>query len=238
MQRAAAMAFNSQFMQELYRRLAGGPARGHEIIAYQGVDDARLDEAIRRRDTRLKIPGRILAVSAMAYWKGIETLVAALPKVQQQCPAAHLFLVGPWPDAAYRARIDAEIARRGVADSVVITGQVSRETLDEHYCQARVFSLMSWCESFGIPALEAQAYATPAVVSTGCAMPEVCGAGGLSAPPGDVEETARLLAMLLTDDAQWQQMSLAATENIERFRWPRCSAPLVELFAKLGGESP
>ena len=233
MRNAAAMLFNSKFMQEAYHRVAGGPARGREQVVYQGVEDSMLDQAILRRDASAKVPGRILAVSAMANWKGIETLVAALPIVRCNCPDAHLYLVGPWPDPTYRDKIELEIKRHGVSQHVVIMGMVDRAELEEHYRVARVFSLLSYCESFGIPALEAQAFATPAVVSTGCAMPEVCGAGGWSTPPGDAESAARLLTTLLTDEAQWQKLSQAAAENVERFRWPRCSAPLVELMANL-----
>ena len=90
---------------------------------------------------------------------------------------------------------------------------------------------MSRCESFGIPAVEAQAFGTPVVGSSTCAMPEIGGRGGVFCNPNDVEQTAELLGRLLEDGEHWQDMSDRARENAAQFRWERVSRPLLDVLS-------
>jgi glycosyltransferase involved in cell wall biosynthesis len=114
--------------------------------------------------------------------------------------------------------------------AVQFKGHVSQEELYRYYAESRVFCLMSTCESFGIPAVEAQAFGTPVVSSNCCAIPEVCGEGGMYLEPGDHDSVAAQIARLLTNDDSWTQLSQAAKRNAERYRWDICSWPLLKIF--------
>ncbi|MBL8848552.1 MAG: glycosyltransferase [Planctomycetaceae bacterium] len=222
------MVYNSRHMQDLYARNARGTTPAPACIAYQGIDDATHEAASRVSENR--DPWTILSVSVMAHWKGAETLIDALQCLRSRNLPARLRLVGPWPDAAYEARIRRQIDDRNLQAAVEITGMLPLEELRAAYASAQVFCLMSRCESFGIPAVEAQAFGTPVVGSNVCAMPEVCGAGGVFGPPDDAAATARLLEPLLTDNDHWSQLSLAARANAAKYRWSECSQPLLSLF--------
>jgi glycosyltransferase involved in cell wall biosynthesis len=121
---------------------------------------------------------------------------------------------------------------------VTVTGKVSREELYRHYAEAHVFCLMSQCESFGIPAVEAQAFATPVVGSSTCAMPEVCGEGGVFGEPGQPAQTAELLGEILENPPTWRALSDRARRNAARYRWELCSRPLLKMFGVNGGRTP
>jgi glycosyltransferase involved in cell wall biosynthesis len=122
-------------------------------------------------------------------------------------------------------------------DNIVeIKGYASRDDLNRYYAESKVFSLMSKSESFGIPAVEAQAFGTPVVSSNCCAIPEVCGRGGVYPEPEDVEGTAKAIAKLLTDESAWQKLSEAARQNAERYHWDTCSRPLLRMFEVVAGE--
>ena len=143
---------------------------------------------------------------------------------------ARLNLVGPWADPNYERAIRRQIEEAGLAPYVNITGQVSRRELYRHYAEASVFCLLSRCESFGIPALEAQLFGTPGVVSDGCAMPEVCGPGAISVSPDDAARAAEALAAILQDSRTHADLAAAGVDNASRFRWSECSRPLFRIF--------
>ena len=233
---AETMVFNSRYMQEAYRTNAGcGEKRG--LVVYQAPDDATRARATAAEHVP-RTPGQILCVSVMAPHKNAETLVRALHEVRAACPEARLVFAGSWPDAAYARKIRGLVAALGLETAIEFAGFVARERLDRLYAESRVFCLMSRCESFGIPAVEAQLFGTPVVSSAVCAIPEICGAGGLYREPDDVPGVAAALRTLLADDAAWKRLSGAARTNAERFSWSRCSRALVDVVAELADRRP
>ena len=224
---ADVLVFNSRYMQNAYRANAGF-AEKRGLVVYQAVDAApRAAAAVPRK------PEQILCVSVMAPHKNAEALVRAFRDVRAVHPDARLVLAGSWPDPAYERRIRALVEALGLRDAVEFAGFVARERLDRLHAESRVFCLMSRCESFGIPAIEAQRFGTPVVSSTAGAIPEICGAGGLFRDPDDVAGIAAALRTLLEDDAEWRRLSDLARENAGRFIWSECSRPLVELVEEM-----
>lgn len=225
---AAVMVFNSRYMQEAYRTNAGFVER-RGMVVHQAANDATRAHAAMAQLPRK--PHQILCVSAMAPHKNAETLVRAFQLARTAIPAARLVLAGGWPEAAYERKIRRLVATLGLGHAVDFSGFVSRERLEQLYAESRVFCLMSRCESFGIPAIEAQLFGTPVVSSTVCAIPEICGAGGKFCDPDDVPAVAAALRQLLQDDAEWQRLATAARANAARFVWAQCSAPLINVIA-------
>lgn len=232
---ADVMVFNSSYMQQAYRENAGFEEK-RGLVVHQAADEATRAR-IASQAPAPRQPGQILSVSVMAPHKNAEALVRAFHAVcTPGHPEARLLLVGSWPDSAYERKIRALVDALGLHESVHFAGFVSREQLDRFYAESQVFCLMSRCESFGIPAIEAQLYGTPVVSSNVCAIPEICGTGGLFLDPDDVSGIADALRSLLEDDREWQRLSGLARENAERFSWSRCSQPLVDLFAERVGQ--
>jgi len=232
-ERADLMVYLSDYLRREYRANAGGKW-GNDEVAH-----APLAEDVRRAAREIEVerrPGRILCVSAMLPHKGVETVLGALTRLRARGIPTDLVLVGGWPDPRYERSIRRLIRREGLERHVRVEGYVERDALFRHYAGARVFCLMSWCESFGIPALEAQAFGTPVVSSDCCAIPEVCGAGGLFPPPDDVAGTARALERLLTDETCWRESAARARANAEGFTPERCTRPLLRMFS-LGREA-
>lgn len=233
MRAAQAMVFLSRDLQAAYRRNAGCEER-RGLVAYAGLDDSA-----RARAAAPPVPrrtGQIVSVSVMAPHKNAEALVQAFQAVRAGGhPEARLVLAGSWPDPAYERKIRAQVDALGLRAAVEFAGFVAREKLDRLYAESQVFCLMSRCESFGIPAAEAQLFGTPVVSSRAGAIPEICGAGGVFCDPDDVPGIAAALRSLLEDEAEWRRLSGLARENAERFVWSRCSQPLIDLFAEFAG---
>ena len=227
------MIYNSHHMRELYQKNAGGLVESPYSIVYQAIEDETHDYAkkIRNQTEQKRKPLSILSVSVMAPWKNVETTLAALALLRKRSIKATLSLVGPWANSDYRSKIESQIQQLGLQDAVKIFGKVSREDLHEFYATSQVYCLLSRCESFGIPAVEAQAFGTPVVGSNVCAMPEIGGAGGIFLSPDDSEGVSKTLEKLLTEKETWATYSQAAIENSKRYRWEECSKPLLEIFS-------
>lgn len=224
------MIFNSKFMRWAYRKNAGFEERASEVV-YQAIDEETHEAADHHRNAVSKNPSQILSVSAMAPHKGIETLVRAVDILRRSHGfSAHLALIGAWPDKGYEKKIRALVKELDLEKEVNFKGFVPREDLYRYYAESKIFCLMSWCESFGIPAVEAQAFGTPVISSNCCAIPEVCGDGGVYPDPGNFKVVADQMARLLTDDNAWTQLSEAAILNAKKYRWDLCSKPLIRIF--------
>jgi len=230
LQRAAMMFFISDHLRDLYRRHANGRPETRTDIAWVGLDDATHAAAQAMRGNVAKQPLVILCVSAMARWKGIETLVEALRILRSRGCDALLRLVGPWPDSVYEDQIRRQIHESKLDSAVTIAGHVGRDQLHRHYAEAKVYCLMSCCESFGIPAAEAMAFGTPVVSAQASAVSEICHGAGLFGPTSDPAWTADALEQLLTEDQTWEQHSQQAVRNAARLRWEECSRPLMKMF--------
>lgn len=229
--RAALMVFNSAYMSSLYGR-AFGPATERSIVAYQGIDGRHFRER-EQILPRLERTRAVLAVSVMASHKSIEDLVDAFALGAAGIAGARLVLAGGWPDSRYRGLIESRIRERDIESRVDVLGHVDDAQLDQLYSEAAVFCLLSRCESFGIPAVEAQAHGTPCVVADGTAAPEIVGKGGVVVSAGDAASAGAALNRLLNDHAHWAEVSANAHRNAERFRWRTCSQPLVEALSRM-----
>lgn len=180
MRTADRMLFASDFMHAAYRQNAAADAHSPATV-HLGIADRVVEEAAQRPADESRNEHQIVSVSVMGNHKGIETVIEALHllRTRDGIPAV-LKLIGSWPDPVYRSGIERAIESRHLRDAVTICGRVSFDELIRSYATSRVFCLMSWCESFGFPAVEAQAFGTPVVCSNRCAMPEIDGNGGLS----------------------------------------------------------
>jgi glycosyltransferase involved in cell wall biosynthesis len=227
---AALMLFNSEYMRRAYRDNAGSEPRD-ALLLLQGLEDETFASGLAAPSFAER-KAEILVVSVMARHKAVEDVVDALAALRRQGVDATLSIVGPWADASYEQQIRRQIEALDLARHATICGKVSRQQLHAHYARARVFCLLSRCESFGIPAVEAQAFGTPCVVADCGAPPEIAGPGGVVVPQGAVEAAAQALARLVTDEAWWQNRSAAARINVQRFRWEACSRPLVDWIGR------
>ena len=225
------MVYNSNHMRQLYCQNAGGREARRGAVAYQGIHAETHAVAQKTRDPFAKDRNTILCVSVMARWKNCETLLKSVRQLHDRGIAAKLRLIGGWPESRYRQEIETEIDRLKLSSHVQIEGHVPADKLLEAYRSAKVYCLLSRCESFGIPAVEAQAFGTPVVGSNTGAMPEIGGAGGIFVNPDDATAAAEALEQLLTDDRIWTALSSAAIENSDRYRWEQCSRPLMEMFS-------
>jgi glycosyltransferase involved in cell wall biosynthesis len=163
----------------------------------------------------------ILHVGRLERVKGVEVLVAAIPAVLQQIPAARFVFVGADRHAAtggsQRAALETALQAAGARDQVIFTGEVEQTALWEWYARASVCVVPSMLyESFSYTCAQAMALGKPLVATRIGGIPETVGDGGLIVEPGDPVSLAATLTRLLRDPALCQQLGRAARAKAER----------------------
>lgn len=165
--------------------------------------------------------------------KGIDHVLAALPRVAEAVPDVAYVVVGGGGDVP---RLQALAERLGIGARVTFTGPLPDPAVAEAYHRAAVFVLPSASEGFGLVFLEAMACARPIVAATAGATPEIVVSGetGLLVPYADVGALATALSELLLDGPRRERLGWAGRARLhERFVFRRFVARLAELLADL-----
>ncbi len=128
------------------------------------------------------------------------------------------------------------MGRLGLADAVRFVRGLTEPDLVSLFGSAQVGVVPSLYEGFSLPAVELLACATPLVVTTAGALPEVVGPHGLAAlhvPPGDPEALARAVAALLDDPDLAARMGAAGRRRVtERFTWRAVAEQTAAWYAR------
>jgi glycosyltransferase involved in cell wall biosynthesis len=162
------------------------------------------------------VADRLLFAAMIAPVKGLEHLIAALPRVCERRPGARLDIVGvPGRGSeAYLATIQEQVQRLGLAERVKFLGFKRPETLACEMAQASVVVVPSLEEMFCNVAAEAMSVGRPVVASRAGSLPELVADGerGLLVPPADPAALADAVLRLLDDDALRTMLGAAARE--------------------------
>jgi glycosyltransferase involved in cell wall biosynthesis len=109
-------------------------------------------------------------------------------------------------------------------------GYVPDEDLASLYRGAAIFVYLSLYEGFGLPPLEAMACGTPVVVSNMASLPEVVGDAGVYVNPYDVEDIARGIYRVLTDENLRRDLREKGLARARLFTWEREARETLAVF--------
>jgi glycosyltransferase involved in cell wall biosynthesis len=188
--------------EALRRQLArdNGVPLDHMTSVPTGIDLARFvpgDAASARAKLGLPAQPTLGIVATLRDWKGHDVLFDTLARDRAAWDGWNIIVVG---DGPYRDRLDAQLARLGLAERIRFAGQ--QEDVVPWLQAMEIFALPSWGEE-GVPQaiLQAMACALPVVSTTVGAIGEAIddGATGLIVPPRDVAALGAALARLRDD---------------------------------------
>lgn len=236
---AAAITFVSHWCDALLRPALGpGPAYSmlppavDPAVFHPGVDGT----AIRDRHGFGDDPV-VVCVSRVVERKGQDQLLRGLTELRRRVPGSRLLIVGGGPYLEQLRRLAADL---GVADHVVITGQVPEHELAQHYAAGDVFAMPCRerrggleVEAFGIVFIQAQAVGRPVVAGRIGGVPDALrdGETGLLVDGEDQRAVVDVLAGLLGDPERATRMGRAAERFVsEDFTWDRRTRELRSLL--------
>lgn len=163
-------------------------------------------------------------------YKGVDTVIEALPLVLAQVPDVQYVIVGSGGDVP---RLKQLSERLGVSGRVHFMGSVDDATLQSHYRSCDVFVMPSAKEGFGFVFLEAMQYAKPVVAADAGGSPEVVigGITGSLVQYGDIAELGEALSVLCLDPEMRARMGRAGYERLqEHYTFPKFKQTLTNIL--------
>ena len=152
--------------------------------------------------------------------KGLDILVKAFQRAAVE--HSRLLIVGP--DEGMLATIQSLAAGDG---RIVCTGFLGGEDRLQALAAGDLFALPAIGEGLPMAALEAMASGVPALLSTGCNLPEVATADAGFVVDATVDAFAEKLQLLLTNDDLRVEMGEAARRLVvEKYSWDGIAAEL------------
>ena len=175
----------------------------------------------------------IMYVGRPTPHKNLERLVDAFALLQDKQPELQLVLAGK-KDFNYR-RI-AHIVKKRDIQNVVFTDFVTDGQLRWLYehCAAYVFPSLS--EGFGLPGLEAMSHGAPVVSSNATCLPEVYEDSVHYFDPLNVEDMARAINDVLTDDTLRAELIRRGAKQVKKYSWERMARQTLDVYNEILGK--
>lgn len=196
-------------------------------------------EAIPENLPKEKLPngypeGRVILTVgrwlANERYKGMDTLITALPRLLTRWPELQLAAVGDGDD---RGWLEDLAEQNGVNRHVHFLSGLSYEELAACYDACEMFALPSRAEGFGLVYLEAMARGKPVIGGAHGGAPEVIedGVTGYLVAHGDAPQLATSIETLLSDPGMAQKMGARGRQRVERdFRFSAFAKSLKKIL--------
>jgi glycosyltransferase involved in cell wall biosynthesis len=177
----------------------------------------------------LKKDSYILATGTIEPRKNLSRLFQAYAKLDEKTTAQYpLVIAGAkgWNTGL----IYQTIKRLNLKDKVIFLGYISDESLARVYQDCLFFVYPSLYEGFGIPLLEAFSFGKTVLTSDVSSMPEVSGDAALLVDPNNVDDIARGLEKLISDDTLRLKLQALSQKRAKDFSWVKTASQTLQVL--------
>ena len=213
---------NSNFMKGHVQGLFGLPFDKIDVIP-NGINLTNFNGIERdyefRRQYALDNEKIILYMGRLVYEKGIQHLIAAMPKILNGYHDAKLVIAGK---GGMMDELKAEAKAMGIENKIYFTGYLNAKQVQKMYKCADIAVFPSTYEPFGIVALEAMLAGVPTVVSDVGGLNEIVehGVTGMKSYAGNANSIADSILALLYDHQLAANVSKNAKTKVkELYNW-------------------
>ncbi len=235
------LAITGALRDELVRR---GVEKDKIVLVPNGVDTTRFVPRTRNEElaAELGLAGRTVIgyVGSILNYEGIDLLLDAAAQLRSEGRDVGFLFVG---DGAELLEYQERVEREGLADTVVFTGRVPHEEVEDYYSVVDIAPFprmpLPVCEMVSpLKPFEAMAMGKAIVVSDVAALTEIVedGRTGLIHRKGDAISLTHALRRLVDDDGLREQLAGDGLRWVRQHRDWRALAPQVsEVYEELGG---
>ena len=221
---ATEVIVNSNYMKNEIQRLFGLPFDKINVIP-NGINLSNFTGIERdydfRRQYAMDNEKIILYVGRLVYEKGVQHLIAAMPKILSNYNDAKLIIAGR---GGMMDELRAEASNLGLNDKIYFTGYLNSKQVQKMYKAADISVFPSTYEPFGIVALEAMLAGVPTVVSDVGGLDEIVthGVDGMKSYAGNANSIADSVTALLYDHQLATNVSKKAKQKVkDQFNWEK-----------------
>lgn len=168
----------------------------------------------------------VVAVSRLTVQKGLPNLLHAAKEVVARAPKTLFLIVGSGEQYFELIRLAADL---GIAQNVIFTGFLRGKVWRDAYAAADLFVMSSVSEPFGITALEAVGYGTPALVTNQSGVAEVM-RNVLKVDFWDINEMANKITAVVQNDALRDTLHESAYREFSALSWNEAADKLLGIY--------
>ncbi len=215
---------NSNYMKNELQRLFALPYEKINVVP-NGVNINLFNDITRdydfRRQYAMDNEKIILFMGRLVYEKGVQHLIAAMPKILENYHDAKLVICGK---GGMIDELRAEANALGLGEKVYFAGYMNSKNVQKMYKCADISVFPSTYEPFGIVALEAMLSGTPIVVSDIGGLNEIVdhGINGMKSYAGNPNSLADSILSLLFDQKLCNDIVRNALSKVKKdYNWQK-----------------
>ena len=215
---------NSNYMKNEVQRLFGLPYDKINVIPngvnLQLFSNVNIDYDFRRQYA-MDNEKIILYVGRLVYEKGIQNLIAAMPKILDRYHDSKLIICGR---GGMIDELREQVKYLGIDNKVYFAGYCDSKKMQKMYKCADVAVFPSTYEPFGIVAIESMLSGTPTIVSDVGGLNEIVehGVTGMKSYAGNANSIADSVLALLFDPKLCANISQNAIKKVkENYNWSK-----------------
>ncbi len=204
-------------------------------ITYLGVNDSFQPVTDSQQLVNVKNKYRISKpfILYLGVWrdhKNLPNLIHAFEILKKGGLDAQLVLGGQ-PDERY-PEINLTIEKSEFKEDIVCPGFVDQIDLPALYTAAEIFALPSFCEGFGLVALEALSCNTPVVASNTTSLPEILKGNAKYFDPHNSKQMAEVILNVLSDELYRKNVRNGYQELSKIYKWKKTAEETLNIYTK------
>lgn len=150
--------------------------------------------------------------------KNVDRLIQAFTHITKTNDEIRLVIVG---SAMWKGKkIDLP---KKLVDKIIFTGHLEMSELSKLMASAKALTYVPYFEGFGIPLVEAMRCGTPILAANTTSLPEVAKDAAIYCDPFNVNEIAKKMNELLSDETLCLELSQKGLERSKDFSWDKAA---------------
>lgn len=205
---------------------------GVDLSTFEGPEDKPVKSGSIKKTNEIIM----ITVAELIERKKIDLILMALNKLSNRFPGLRCLIIG---DGREKARLIDLTAKLGLQKKVEFKGKLAHAEVLAHMKEADLFVLPSIREAFGVVYIEAMACGKPVIACRGEGIEDVIedGISGILVEPGNVDDLAEKIAMLLGDNKKAERIGQAGRKLVlERYTWEENARKTIALYQEVLGD--